>query len=572
MPDFEILRKKPFNLEEKQLEWVRDTLSSMSLHEKIGQLFHLVTYTSDESFLKDICERYAPGGMMARALSYKEACRVSNTLQKYSKIPMLISANLESGGDGIVKEGTNVGPNMLIGATSDVSFAALQGEVAAAEGIAVGANYAFAPVIDIDYNFRNPITNTRLYGDNAEFVAKAGAEFTKAVQSQGMCVSLKHFPGDGVDERDQHLVTSVNSLSCSEWDATYGAAYREGIEAGALTVMVGHIMLPAYSKALVPGIKDEEIMPATLSPELINGLLRGRLGFNGMIITDSSTMAGMCIAMDRRKAVPYSIASGCDMFLFTKNLDEDYSFMEDGIDKGILTPERLNEAVMRILGLKAALHLPEKKADSTIFADMKKAGEIIGCDKYKKIEKDCADKGITLVKDKQNLIPLSPEKFKRILLYPLKSGESAFGSGGGEDIGSIFSEALHREGFIVDIFKGGKGFEGMAEPFAEVTEKYDLIIYAANLITKSNQTTVRIEWENPMGVNCPLYQAVVPTIFISFANPYHLIDVPRIRTYINAYKFKDETVRAVIDKLMGRSRFKGKSPVDAFCGKWDARL
>ena len=140
MPDFEILRKKPFNLEEKQLEWVRDTLSSMSLHEKIGQLFHLVTYTSDESFLKDICERYAPGGMMARALPYKEACRVSNTLQKYSKIPMLISANLESGGDGIVKEGTNVGPNMLIGATSDVSFAALQGEVAAAEGIAVGAN------------------------------------------------------------------------------------------------------------------------------------------------------------------------------------------------------------------------------------------------------------------------------------------------------------------------------------------------------------------------------------------------------------------------------------------------
>lgn len=143
--------------------------------------------------------------------------------------------------------------------------------MAATEGMSVGANYAFAPVIDIDYNFRNPITNTRLYGDNAEFVAKAGAAFTRAVQSKGMCVSLKHFPGDGVDERDQHLVTSINSLSCSEWDATYGRVFREGIEAGALTVMVGHIMLPAYTKALIPGIKDEEIMPATLAPELING-------------------------------------------------------------------------------------------------------------------------------------------------------------------------------------------------------------------------------------------------------------------------------------------------------------
>ena len=434
MPDFEILRKKPFNLEKEQLNWVYNTLDSMSLHDKIGQLFHLVTYTSDENFLKNICGKYAPGGMMARVLPYREACQVSNTLQKYSRIPMLISANLEAGGDGIVKEGTNVGPNMLIGATGDVTFAALQGEVAATEGMSVGANYAFAPVIDIDYNFRNPITNTRLYGDNAEFVAKAGAAFTRAVQSKGMCVSLKHFPGDGVDERDQHLVTSINSLSCSEWDATYGRVFREGIEAGALTVMVGHIMLPAYTKALIPGIKDEEIMPATLAPELINGLLRGKLGFNGMVITDSSTMAGMCIAMDRRKAVPYAIASGCDMFLFTKNLDEDYSFMEEGIEKGILTQERLNEAVTRILGLKAALRLHEKKEDSTIFADVKKAGEIIGCDKHVKIEKDCADKGITLVKDKQNLIPVSPEKYKRVLLYVLKSGESAFGSGGGEDI------------------------------------------------------------------------------------------------------------------------------------------
>lgn len=572
MPDFEILRKKPFNLEKEQLNWVYNTLDSMSLHDKIGQLFHLVTYTSDENFLKNICGKYAPGGMMARVLPYREACQVSNTLQKYSRIPMLISANLEAGGDGIVKEGTNVGPNMLIGATGDVTFAALQGEVAATEGMSVGANYAFAPVIDIDYNFRNPITNTRLYGDNAEFVAKAGAAFTRAVQSKGMCVSLKHFPGDGVDERDQHLVTSINSLSCSEWDATYGRVFREGIEAGALTVMVGHIMLPAYTKALIPGIKDEEIMPATLAPELINGLLRGKLGFNGMVITDSSTMAGMCIAMDRRKAVPYAIASGCDMFLFTKNLDEDYLFMEEGIEKGILTQERLNEAVTRILGLKAALRLHEKKEDSTIFADVKKAGEIIGCDKHVKIEKDCADKGITLVKDKQNLIPVSPEKYKRVLLYVLKSGESAFGSGGGEDIGQIFSEALHREGFMVDIFKGGKGFEGMAEPFAAVAEKYDLIIYAANLITKSNQTTIRIEWENPMGVNCPFYQSVIPTVFISFANPYHLIDVPRIRTYINAYKFKDETVKAVIDKIMGRSEFKGKSPVDAFCGMWDTHL
>ena len=204
-----------------------------------------------------------------------------------------------------------------------------------------------------------------------EFVAKAGAAFTRAVQSKGMCVSLKRFPGDGVDERDQHLVTSINSLSCSEWDATYGRVFREGIEAGALTVMVGHIMLPAYTKALIPGIKDEEIMPATLAPELINGLLRGKLGFNGMVITDSSTMAGMCIAMDRKerlfrtRLLPDAICS-----CLRKTSMKIIHLWRKVLKRRILTQERLNEAVTRILGLKAALRLHEKKEDSTIFADV----------------------------------------------------------------------------------------------------------------------------------------------------------------------------------------------------------
>ena len=161
MPNYELLKKPPFSLDDASLAWVRETLSGMSEDEKIGQLFHLVTYTSDEEALRALCETYMPGGMMARMLPLDEACRVSNALQRYSKIPMLISANFEAGGDGMVAEGTNVGPNMMIAATGDPENARRQGEDAAAEGAAVGANYAFAPVIDIDYNFRNPITNLR---------------------------------------------------------------------------------------------------------------------------------------------------------------------------------------------------------------------------------------------------------------------------------------------------------------------------------------------------------------------------------------------------------------------------
>ncbi len=572
MLDYNLLKKNPFHLTEAGVKWVKDTLEGMTTEEKIGQLFCLIAYSSDEEELGPFVTKYKIGGCMGRPMPLEETCRTITYLQKNSRIPLLISANFEAGGDGLIKEGTNIGPNMQAAAAGNSEFAGKMGYVCGREGTAAGANWAFAPVIDIDKNFRNPIMATRLFSSDTELVKECGVAYTKACQEQGMAVSIKHFPGDGVDERDQHLVTSINSLSCEEWDASFGEAYKACIEAGAMTVMIGHIMQPAYSRKLCPGIKDEDIMPATLAPELINGLLREKLEFNGMIVTDATTMAGMCIPMSRKKAVPYSIAAGCDMFLFTKNLEEDYGFMKAGVKDGTITKERLDEAVLRILGLKAALKLPEKQADGTLIPNLEKAREIVGCKEHKAMELDCADHAVTLVKNKQGLIPLKVEDYKRVLLYPIISGENALGYAGGEDVTETMKAALEKEGFIVDVFEAPQGMEGRISKYQDMLDKYDLLLYAGNMITKSNQTVVRIEWAQPMGANCPNYQADIPTIFISFANPYHLIDVPRIRTYINAYKFKQVNVDAVMDKLLGRSEFKGKDPVDSFCGMWDTKL
>jgi len=572
MIQYDVLKKNPFNLKDKQVEWVKRTLETMTVEEKIGQLFHLIMYSSDEEYLQELVHKYKIGGIMGRQMTLEECCKAVTYLQKESQVPMLISANFEAGGDGMIAEGTNVGPNMQIGATGNPEFAGKQGYVCAREGLAVGANYAFAPVIDIDYNFRNPIMATRLYGSDPKLVRDCGVAYTKAVQEQGMAVSIKHFPGDGVDERDQHLVTSINSLSCEEWDESFGTAYKACIDAGALTVMVGHIMQPAYSRKLVPGIKDESIMPATLAPELLNGLLREKLGFNGLIITDATTMAGMCIPMSRDKAVPYTIAAGCDMFLFTKNLEEDYQFMTEGVKNGMITPERLNEAVMRILATKAALKLPEKKENGTLIPNVEEAKKIIGCKEHREIDVQVADSSATLIKNLQDIIPLDVNKYRRMLLCPMFTGENAYMGGGNEDIDKI-REAFEGEGFEVSIYQPPASLqEGFSVSHKDMVSKYDLLVYVSNLITKSNQTTVRIEWAQPMGANCPNFQAAIPTIFISFANPYHLLDVPRIRTFINAYKLKPSTLRAVIDKLLGRSEFKGTSPIDPFVGRWDTRL
>ena len=560
-------RKSPFNLSSSDIEYIEKTFSDMTVDEKIGQLFFLVGYRRDEEFLKRIAGELKVGGMMCRTMPKAEVASVVKTLQSASRIPMLIAANLEAGGIGIASDGTRVASQMAVAATGDEHNAYLLGKVCAQEARAVGANYAFAPVSDIDFNFRNPITNTRTYGSDPDVVLKMVLAYKRALDEQNVCCAIKHFPGDGVDERDQHLLTSVNSLSVEEWDATYGKVYRGAIEAGAKTVMVGHIMQPAYTKYFNPEIKDEDILPASLSKELLLGLLRKKLGFNGLIITDATTMGGFAQAMPRNIAVPYAIEAGCDMFLFTKNLDEDFEFMRQGVKDGILSQKRLDEAVMRILALKASmgLHKSDNMPDES-------ALEFVGGENNKKIAYKIADESITLVKQENGVLPISVEKCKRILLYDIEGGENALGYNRAGGIGDAMQKELEKRGYEVTRFQPTGVYEGLQSSFREMCSNYDLMLYVCNLATKSNQTTVRIEWMNPMGVNVPIYVKSVPTIFVSVENPYHLLDVPRVRTYINTYGVNDYTVELLVDKLMGLSDFKGKSPVDPFVGKWDAKL
>lgn len=564
------LKEKPYYLKDEEINWVQATLKSMSEEEKLGQLFCLITY-SDQQDLRQLANKYKPGGLMCRPMPAEQVVNAVKILQENSRIPMLISANLEKGGTGIAEEGTFMGSQMQVAATDEDEMAYKLGTVCGAEGSAVGANWAFAPIIDIDYNFRNPITNTRTLGSDPDRVRRMGVQYVKGVQEQGVAASIKHFPGDGMDERDQHLVASINSMSCEEWDNTYGAAYKACIEAGALTVMAGHILHPSYTRKYNPEIKDSDILPASLSQELITKLLKEKLGFQGLVVTDASTMAGMTIPMSREKSVPQAIAAGCDMFLFTKNLEEDYEYMRKGIETGIITKERLEDALTRILGVKAALKLPGKQAQGELSPPYDTVLRNIGTKQHKTWARECADKAITIVKEEPGLLPVTPSRYKKVLFYDIESQQGvAYSVRAG--VAEKFKELLEKEGFDIDIFKPASGFEGLFNRYEDIPNKYDLIIYLANMATKSNQTTVRIEWAQPMGANVPVYMEVVPTIFISVENPYHLIDVPRVKTYINTYSSSDEVLEALVEKLSGRSEFKGKSPVDAFCGMWDTRL
>jgi beta-N-acetylhexosaminidase len=495
---------------------------------------------------------------------------IIEALRNWTRIPLLFAANLDRGGDGVALEGTCFSTPLGVAATDDEAMAYRFGLVCGREASALGINWTFGPAVDIDFNYRNPITNTRTYGDDPDRVARLSRAYVRGVRECGIAVTLKHWPGDGVDFRDQHLLPSVNALSPSDWDATYGKVYRALIEDGAQCVMSAHILQPAYTRLLDPAVPREKVLPASLCPQLNEGLLRGRLGFNGLIVSDATSMAGMTAAMRREDAVPACIVAGCDMFLFTLDMEVDFKYMLRGVKSGKISARRLDEAVGRTLALKASLglHRAEPRSAGVPRESTLKA---LGCAEHLEWARECADKSITLVKDTQGIVPIRSDSHKRILLFCL--GEVPSDEGNIELLLSL----LQAEGFVVTRFKNesgpGKEWDSPLwnDPIGYLSG-YDLALYYARYPNASGQTAIRIKWQAPMGIDVPKFVHDIPTVFVSMDNPYLLQDVPMVKTYINAYSTNPATIRAVVEKLVGKSRFVGKSPVDPFCGLEDAAI
>lgn len=560
------LKAKPFYLDEDDVRWVKDTIQKMSLKEKVGQLFFPLGASYNHFKLATLLKEIKPAGILFRTGKKRKIYRTHKFIQKRSEIPMFIAANLESGGDGIVFEGTCFARQMAVAAADEEETAYRLGLVAGREGKAVGCNLTFSPVVDIDMNFLNPITNIRTYGSDPERVIRMSKAFINGTRESGLAITMKHWPGDGVDQRDQHLLASCNSLSAEDWYDSFGKVYKELIDFGAEVVMAGHITLPALSKALLPGIKDQEIKPASLAPELNYKLLREKLNFNGVIISDATLMTGFNQAGKRKDLVPETIAAGCDIFLFNRDLEEDFGYMVEGLERGVLTEERLNDAVTRILALKASMKLHRRSNETSIPSE--KSLKIIGCDEHKNWSRECAEKSITLVKDTQNLLPISPKQYKKVL-YIVKGDAATLGRTS-IPFGLYFYNLLKKEGFHVDLFKVKKvNYKFLTKPIKDFVKSYNIVIYCVSEQPYSNKGSNRLIWAPPLGFDCPSFIEDIPTVMISFGNPYHLYDAPMIKTLINAYTPSKIVQEEVMNLLLGRKEFKGKNPVDPFCGAWD---
>ena len=582
------LKEKPYFLSDDDVLWVEKTIFEMTDEEKVGQLFFQLTADTSEEYLKELMQKYHLGGCRYNNMPASMVKAHNEILQKYAKIPIFIACNTESGGNGCCSDGSYIANGIKIGATGNAEYAKLLGKYANEEAVSIGCNMAFAPVCDIHYNWMNTEIASRAFGGDGQMVAEMSKAYLEGAHEAGVVCAAKHFPGNGQDFRDAHISNNLNSFGENRWMQTYGYVYKELIESGLEAIMGGHIMMREYMREISPGIRDEEILPATLCPEIMTGLLRDKLGFNGMVVTDASHMVGMTDRMKRSEMLPASINAGCDMFLFFNDPDEDFGIMLGAYRSGKISEQRMTEALTRILGLKArmGLHKVSKQELS--------GGEItIGKEEYRATEAAISRDAITLVKYKdEGVLPISPEKYKRVMIVYIKGApgpmddliKAVMGVNDKKNPAEDLRDRLIDKGFDAFIYESP--IEQMRERIA-AGEKPSINLYFAGkhaisefvsdkdlVITLCDVSTGRPSFGfSKGGGEIPWYVFEIPVVAISVNAPTMLADIPEVRTYINAYDSKPSTMEALIDKLMiGKNAFKGKDPIDSFCGLWDSKI
>jgi beta-N-acetylhexosaminidase len=542
------------------LAWnTKDGWKRLSLREKIGQTVILSSDIEAETrlgggSLRTFFERYPVGGVFLGSWKFEHvdpsarSATIRKLVEDYrtaSRRPLFIQEDYEQGPGSSLEDYTNLPMLMALGATDSPSLASEYGRTLALETRSLGINWLLNPVVDVNRNFQNPVVNTRSLSDDPDRVITLASRQIEAMQGSGLISTIKHFPGDGVDFRDQHLVTTVNSLSVAEWRRTSGRVFRRLIEAGAASVMVGHISLPAYQKERLHG----RALPGTLSREIVTDLLKGELGFGGVVISDALNMAGMQgYYPTPLEAQIQAFKAGIDLMLWP-SLDY-FDELEKRIQSGEIPMQRLDDAVSRVWALKLRFGL----------LDAGYSGSVTYSPEQRKASRDTARKvaeaSLTLLRQADGQLPLKKDKTPRLLLVvvvPVSLAEQRL---------KTFAptvEALEERGFRVDLRANLSFYDGGVAQGGD----YDRILFAFDRHTHEPIGTLQLYETEALTAYTANSLPREKVVSISYGDPYvHDVMLPGVETAINAYSDSPATQEALVRALVGEVGFPGRSPVD----------
>ena len=552
MHSTDILRQAPFSLDKAAIDWVIATKAALTPAEQVGQLFVFHSMGKDPQELARLA-KLKPAGItrnFSPDLDYEAG--FIDALQGAATVPLFVSADL-AGSRMSLAVGTEVPNPLALAAVDDLQASQTVSRIMATEARAIGINWSFTPVIDINHAFRSAIVATRGFGSSVDVIEGQALAQIAAFQAAGVAATVKHWPGEGYDDRDQHLVTTINPLTMDEWQATFGRLYRAAIAQGVMSVMSAHIALPAYILAQNPDAGVEAYRPATVSKALNLDLLRGELGFNGLIVSDATPMAGFGSWASRKVMLPEVIENGCDIILFSRDAEADVALITAAVADGRISTARLDQALTRVLGLKAwaGLHKGAQKVNRAALAKPENKAAALAV----------TQRAPTLVKDVQGLLPLSVARHKRVLVVTSGIIVPFFP----HPIPFDLPDMLTAEGFEVTLYTPG---------MVPSPTDFDLMIYLFGEETLLTRGRIFLDWlkiTGHFGAAMARHWHEIPTLMVSFGYPYYLYDAPRAPTCVNAYATMPSMQGAVVECLMGRKPWNQSSPVDAFCGLPDAR-
>ncbi len=542
------LIRKGLTIDASDARWVRTTLSRLTLEQKIGQMIGL-RYTGrflnrDSEALSElrewIMEHHIGGFIQVRGGVYDTAV-LTNALQQMADVPLLIAADLERGLGNQIEGATLFPPLMSIGATGSEDLAYAMGRITALEARAVGVHMTYAPVMDVNNNPDNPIINVRSFGEDPKQVARLGAAFIRGCQENGLIATAKHFPGHGDTDLDSHSVLPVIRGDRDRLDRVELFPFAAAVEAGVKAVMSAHLRLPALDST--PGA------PATLSRPILSDVLRGRLGFRGLIVTDALEMGGITSLYSSPEASVMAVQAGVDMLLLPPETEEVIQALIQAVETGRIRSSRINAAVRRILEVKASLGLHRRRR-----VELDHLNALVGTRSYRELARRAVEDSLTLVKNASQSIPLINSDLK-VAVYSLSSDPGEYFAGR-PFIEEVMDRCPRVFAFYADAVTGAEHIS------RAVQETRDADIRIVALFSKL------AAWKGHVGLSECHIQLIrefarepAPVVVLSFNSPYFLRLFPEVDAYLCAYRHDDLIQIAAAKALFGEIAFKGRLPV-----------
>jgi beta-N-acetylhexosaminidase len=544
-------------LDARQAKWVDSTLASLSLHDRVGQMvmiWMLGDYSNvgDSTYAEVIrwVEQDHIGGVSMSLGTPIEVAAKLNDLQRRAKVPLIVSADLEPG-LGRLEGGvfahymmdaggaTVFPPQMAIGATGREQDAYDVGRATAEEGRAVGIEINFAPVVDVNNNPSNPVINTRSFGEDATRVARLSANFVRGARDGGQLPTAKHFPGHGDTDVDSHVGLPIVGANSARLDTLELVPFKSAIDAGVGLVMTAHVALPA--------VTGDSTMPATLSKPIITNLLRDSLGFRGTAITDAMTMEGIGKGYTTEQSSVLAVKAGADILLKPTDPTRAINAIVAAVERGEISRARIDSAARRVLELKARSRVAFSPTVS-----LEHLRTVVGSPEHRAIARDIAQRAITLLRDRDNLVPVADTGRTVVIQYAPETEIKA---------GRVFNVEIGagRRNRVQVVKVGPAATSDQLAAAARAADGASRVIVTAYVRRVEGEGRFAMAQQVSAWIDSLAQKR--PVIVVALGNPYLVRQFPNVGTYLVTYGVSDELERAAARALRGVGRITGRVPV-----------